>query len=74
MPGDCGDGGTDRFLDVFGNPPVIFLFKVADCDNASTRADGKFGFRGGPADEGGGSVDTEEDEGWLIACWGGFPD
>lgn len=74
VPGDGGNGGADRLLQVLGYPPVIFLLKVADGDDAVAGADGELGFRGRPADEGGGAGDAEEHEGGLVAGGGGFPD
>lgn len=74
VPGDGGDGGPDRLLQVLGYPPVVFLLEVADGDDAVTGADGELGFRGRPADEGGGARDAEEHEGGLVAGGGGFPD
>ena len=74
MPGERGDGAADGFLQVFADPPVVFGLEVADCYYAGARADGEFRFRGRPADEGGGAVDAQEDEGGFPACRGGFPD
>ena len=74
MPGESGDGAADGLLEVFADPPVVFGLEIADCYDAGAGADGEFRFRGRPADEGGGAVDAEEDEGGFPACWGGFPD
>ena len=59
---------------MLGHPPVVLLFEIADCDDGGAGADGELGFRGGPANEGGGAVDAEEDEGWFVAGRGGLPD
>ena len=74
MPGESGDGAADGFLEVLADPPVVFGFEVADCYYAGAGAYSEFRFGGGPADEGCGAVDAEEDEGGLPACGGGFPD
>ena len=74
MPCYRGDGAADGFLEVLGYPPVVFLFKVADCDDAGAGTDGEFGFGGGPPDAGCGAVDAQEDKGGFPACWGEFPD
>ncbi len=74
MPVDRGDCTADRLLQVLRNPPVIFLFEVADGDDAVTRADSEFGLRGRPADKGSSSSNAEEDKGGLVSGWGGFPD
>lgn len=59
---------------MLGYPPVVFLLEVADGDDAVAGANGELGFRGRPADEGGGAGDTEKYEGGLVAGGGGFPD
>ena len=74
VPGESGDGAADGFLKVLADPPVVFGLEVADCYYAGARADGEFRFGGGPADEGSGAVDAQEDEGGFPACRGGFPD
>jgi len=59
---------------VFGDPPVIFLFKIADGNCTSTGANGEFRGVGRPADECGSSVETEENEGWFPgSVRGGLP-
>ena len=58
MPGQRGDGASDRLLQVLGDPPVILLFKVAHGDDARTRSDGEFLLGWRPADKGRGSVDS----------------
>lgn len=74
VPGQRCDGGADGLLEVLADPPVVFLFKIADGDDAGAGADGELCFGGGPADKGGGAVDTEEDEGGTPAGGGVFPD
>lgn len=74
VPGDGGDGGADGLLDVLRHPPVVFLLKVADGDEAGAGADSELGLGGGPADAGGGAVDAEEHEGGLPAFRRGLPD
>lgn len=74
MPGESGDGAADGFLEVLADPPVIFGLEIAHCYDASAGANGELRFGGGPADEGSGAVDAQEDEGGFPACWGGFPD
>ena len=74
VPGDRGDGAANGLFEVLAYPPVIFGFEVADGDDAGAGADGEFFFRGRPADEGGGTVDAEEDKSGLPASGGRFPD
>ena len=74
MPCNGRDGAADRLLDVLGHPPVVLLFEVADGDDAGAGADGEFGLGGGPAHEGRGAVDAQEDEGGLVSVRGRFPD
>lgn len=74
MPSESCDGAADGFLEVLADPPVVFGLEVADCYYAGAGAYREFRFGGGPADEGGGAVDAEEDEGGFPACGGGFPD
>lgn len=74
MPIDCSDCTANRLLQMLGNPPVVFLFEVADGDDAVTGTNGEFGLRGRPTDEGGGSSNAKEDEGWLVSGRRGFPD
>lgn len=52
---------------MLGHPPVVLLFEIANCDDGGAGANGELRFRGGPADEGSGAVDAEEDEGWFVA-------
>ena len=47
---------------MFGNPPVVFLFEVANGDNSSTGADGEFLLRGRPSNVCGSAVNSEENE------------
>lgn len=63
MPCDGKNSGTQWLLDVLRDPPIVFLFKIANGNCASTRANGEFRSVGRPADEGGSSVETEEDKG-----------
>ena len=74
MPCHRRDGAANRLLDMFRNPPVVFLFEIADGDDAGTGTDSELRFGGGPANEGGGAVDTEEDECRFVACRGRLPD
>ena len=74
VPSEGSDGAADGFLEVLADPPVVFGFEIADCYYAGAGAYCEFRFGGGPADEGGGAVDAEEDEGGFPACGGGFPD
>jgi hypothetical protein len=74
MPCQRGDRAADGLLQVFRHPPVVFLFEVAHGDDAGAGPDGEFLLRGGPADEGGGAVDAQEDEGGGPALGGRVPD
>ena len=67
MPGEGGYGASDGLFEVLGYPPVVFGFEVADCYDAGAGSDCEFLFGGGPADEGGGAVDAEEDKSGLPA-------
>ena len=59
MPGKSGDGTPNRLFEVFGDPPIVLLFKVAYCDHAGTRPDGKFLFRRRPAHKSCGPIDPK---------------
>lgn len=74
MPIDCGDRAANRLLQVLGNPPVVFLFEVADGDDAVARANGEFSLRGRPTDKGSGSSNAKKNEGGLVSRGRGFPD
>lgn len=74
MPGEGGDGTADGLLQVLGDPPVILLLEIADGDHAGSRADGELLLRWRPSDKGGGTVDSEQDEGRLPASSGLLPD
>lgn len=63
MPSDGRDGASDGLLEVLGHPPVIFFLEIADGYDAGARTDGELLLGGRPADECGGAVDAEEDEG-----------
>ena len=41
MPIEASNSGSNRFLYVLGNPPVVLLFKIAHRHHASARSDGK---------------------------------
>lgn len=43
VPSDAGDGTADRLLQVLRNPPVVFLLKIANGNDAVTGAHGKLG-------------------------------
>lgn len=60
VPCQRGDSAANRLLQVLGNPPVVLLLEVADGDHASSRTDSELLLRGRPADEGSGTVDTEQ--------------
>ena len=59
---------------MLGDPPVVLLLEVADSDQASAGTYGELSLGGRPADEGGGAVDAEQDEGGLPTGWRGLPD
>ena len=61
MPGDCGDGAADGLFQVLADPPVVLFFEVADCYYSCAGTDREFTFGRRPADEGGGSIDAQED-------------
>jgi hypothetical protein len=50
-------------LKVLGDPPVVFLLKVADRDETLTASDGELLLAGRPGTTGGSTVDTEDDKG-----------
>lgn len=62
MPVQAEDGGADWFLDVLAHPPVILRLEVADRDESSATTNCKFVLQWRPLDEGGGSVDPEDDQ------------
>ena len=74
VPRQSRDGAADWLLQVLGDPPVVFLLEVANRDDAGAGAHGEFLLRGRPTDEGGSTVDAEENEGGLPASGGLFPD
>lgn len=65
VPGDAGDGGAQRLLQVLGHPPVILLLEVADGDDAGAGADGELALVRAPTHAGSGAVDSQQDERWL---------
>jgi hypothetical protein len=74
VPGQREDGRAQGLLEVFGNPPIVLLFEVADSDNAGSGADGELVLIGGPANVGSRTVDAEEDESGLPAGRRRLPD
>jgi hypothetical protein len=38
------NGRADGFLDVLGNPPVVFFLEIANRNQASTASNGELGF------------------------------
>ncbi len=58
VPRDAGDCAADRLLHVLRHPPVVFLLKVADGDDAVARADGKLGLGRRPAHKRRGAADA----------------
>lgn len=67
------DGTSDWFLQMFRDPPIIFFFKVADCNYSRPRSDCEFLFRRGPSDESRSAVDAEQNERRLPARRRRFP-
>ena len=41
MPIKSGDCALDRLLEVLGDPPVVLLLEIADCDHSGTRTNSK---------------------------------
>lgn len=75
VPGDAGDGGTQRLLQVLGHPPVVLLLKVADGNDAGSRAHSELALVRAPAHTCGSAVDTQEHKGRLpLAGLAGLPD
>jgi len=65
MPVDGEDGGADGLLDVLADPPIVFLFKVADGDASGTAGNGELVTLGRPFDLGGSTVNTEDNQSLL---------
>jgi len=74
VPGDSGDGATDRFLEVLRHPPVVLLLEVANGDEAVTGADSELGLVGRPACKGSCTIDAKEDERRLVSLGSWLPD
>lgn len=75
VPRDTGDGAAERLLQVLRDPPVVFLFEVADSSDTSTTTDGKLGLAWAPSHARGCSVDAQQDEGGTPCASGrGLPD
>ena len=70
VPCEGSNSTTDRLLQMFGNPPVVFLFEVANGDHSSSGADGEFLLGWGPSNVCGSAVDSEKNEGRLptVGC------
>jgi hypothetical protein len=65
VPIDGQDGRPERFLQMLGRPPVVFLVKRTNGDGPSAVTDGELVFVGAPLDARRGTVDSEEDENGL---------
>lgn len=65
MPVQAEDGGADWLLDVLAHPPVIFLLKVTDGDEARAAAHGELVLPRRPLHAAGSAVDPEDDQGGL---------
>jgi hypothetical protein len=74
VPSNAGDGAANRLLQVLGNPPVVLLLKVADSNDTVTRSNSELVLGRRPANKGGGSANSKEDQSRLISSWGGLPD
>ena len=75
VPGDAGDSGAQRLLQVLGHPPVVLLLKVADGNDAGSRAHGELALIWAPAHTCGSAVDTQEHKSRLpLAGLAGLPD
>ena len=75
MPGDRCDGGAQRFLQVLGDPPVVFFFEIANGNDPSAAADCELRLRGTPAYTSRRAVDSQEYErGLPLAGLARLPD
>jgi len=75
VPGDAGDGRTQRLLQVLGHPPVVLLLEVADGDDACAGTDGELALVRAPTHAGSSAVDAQQHEGWLpLSALAGLPD
>lgn len=50
---------------MFGDPPIALIVILAHRHRPGSGSDGELGLVGGPADERGGTVEAEQDEGGL---------
>jgi len=66
VPVQAEDSGTNGLLDVLAHPPVIFLLKIADGDDAGATTHSELVLLGSPAHTASSPVDPQDDE-------GGFP-
>ena len=64
MPVKIGDGGF-MSLDMFGDPPIVILFKIADSNDLSSSGHSEFVFLRTPLHMSGASVDSQDHKNWL---------
>lgn len=72
VPVQGQDGGLEGFLDMLGDPPVVFFFVVADRNDPGGRPDRKLQPVWRPLDTRGSPVDSQKDQRLLVLAVGLF--
>jgi hypothetical protein len=62
VPIQAKNSASNGFLDMFRDPPVVLLFKVANRNESSSASDSKLVFQRRPFDMRGSSINSEENQ------------
>lgn len=75
MPCHSCDSRSKRLLQVLAHPPIVLLFKVADCNDPRAASNSKLVLQRAPSYTGGSPVDSQQHQSWLpSALRGRLPD